>query len=96
MVIGQSEDRDTPRCPAVLRHHCRVWDPIRATHLGQRSTDRTTQAGHMTATDQTTHRSCTRPCETGAVHIWAPACAGEAGLNERPHGPVKRANESER
>src|SRR6266436_4739789 len=37
MVIGRSEDRDTPRNPLVLRHHVLVWDPIRATHLGQRS-----------------------------------------------------------
>ena len=36
----------------VLRHHFSVWDPIRVTHLGPRSSDRTTQAEHMTATDQ--------------------------------------------
>src|SRR5438105_8114971 len=57
MVIGRSEDRDTPWNPLVLRHHIPVWDPIRVTHLGQRSSDRTTQAGHMTATDRS-HRSC--------------------------------------
>ena len=53
MVIGRSEDRDNPRNPLVLRHHCSVWNPIRVTHLGQLSTDRTAKAGHMTATDQT-------------------------------------------
>src|SRR5215469_8641501 len=52
MAIGRSEDRDTPWDPMVLRHHFSVWDPIRVTHLGPRSSDRTTQAGHMTATDQ--------------------------------------------
>ena len=52
MAIGRSEDRDTPWNPLVLRHHCPVRDPIRVTHLGRRSSDRTTQAGHMTATDQ--------------------------------------------
>jgi len=57
MVIGRSEDRDNPRDPLVLRHHGNVWDPIRVTHLGQRSFDRTTQAEHMTAIDQA-HRSC--------------------------------------
>ena len=34
-----------------------VWDPIRVTHLGPRSSDRATKAGHMTATDQS-HRRC--------------------------------------
>src|SRR4029077_4981046 len=29
MVIGRSEDRDTPWNPLVLRHHIPVWDPIR-------------------------------------------------------------------
>ena len=53
MVIGRSEDRDNPWDRLVLRHHCSVWNPIRVTHLGQRSTDRTAKAGHMTATDQT-------------------------------------------
>jgi len=52
MAIGRSEDRDTPWDPMVLRHHFSVWDPIRVTHLGQRSSDRATKAGHMTATDQ--------------------------------------------
>jgi hypothetical protein len=57
MVIGRSEDRDNPRDPLVLRHHGNVWDPIRVTHLGQRSSDRIKPAGHMTAIDQT-RRSC--------------------------------------
>ena len=53
MAIGRTEDRDTPRNPMALRRHGHVQDPIRETHLGQRSSDRTTKAGHMTATDQT-------------------------------------------
>ena len=37
MAIGRSEDRDNPwDAMVLLRHHCRVWDPIRAPHLGQR------------------------------------------------------------
>ena len=64
MVIGRSEDRDNPWNPLVLRHHVPVWDPIRVTHLGQRSPDRTTQAGHMAATDQS-HRRCQRLARRG-------------------------------
>jgi hypothetical protein len=71
MVIGRSEDRDNPWCPLVLRHHRNVWDPIRVPHLGPRSVDRAPKAEHMTAFDQTI--ALPRPCETGAVHIWAPA-----------------------
>ena len=87
MVIGRSEDRDNPWDPLVLRHHRHVWDPIRVTHLGQRSPDRTIKAcpresgaGHMTAFDQTI--VLPRPCETGAVHIWVPGSAlkGRPGM----------------
>jgi len=79
MAIGRSEDRDNPGNPAMLRHHVHVRDPIRVTHLGQRSCDRTTQAGHMTAIDQDRHPRCTalarrgpstygfRPCPCGGV-----------------------------
>jgi hypothetical protein len=77
MAIGRSEDRDNPWGPMVLRHHNDVRNPIHVTHLGQRSTDRTTKAGHMTAADRS-RSSCQSSCKTGAVHIWAPAFAGEA------------------
>ena len=63
MAIGRSEDRDNPRDPLVLRHHGNVWDPIRVPHLGQRSTDRTAKAGHMTATDQTV--AAAQPLQAG-------------------------------
>src|SRR6202048_3525817 len=63
MVIGRSEDRDNPWDRLVLRHHCSVWNPIRVTHLGQRSTDRTAKAGHMTATDQTV--AAAQPLQAG-------------------------------
>ena len=56
MAIGRAEDRDNPRDPLMLRHHGNVRDPIRETHLGQRSIRPRTQAGHMTAIDQTRHR----------------------------------------
>jgi hypothetical protein len=37
--------------PVGLRSRQDVWDPVRATHLGQRSPRPRTQAGHMTAID---------------------------------------------
>src|ERR1700681_3550363 len=82
MAIGRTEDRDTPRDPTMLRHHGNVRDPIRETHLGQRSIRPRTQAGHMTAIDQYHHRrkSLARP---GAVHIWVPACAGMTLVGKR-------------
>jgi hypothetical protein len=83
MVIGRSEDRDNLGNPLMLRHHVHVWDPIRVTHLGQRSYDRTTKAGHMIALDQTI--SPKGPCETGAVHIWVPGPA----LKGRPGTTVE-------
>ena len=76
MAIGRSEDWDNPwDAMVLLRHHCRVWDLIRAPHLGQRPSVPHTKAGHMTAIDQNVISRC-RPCETGAVHICVPACAG--------------------
>ena len=53
MAIGRTEDRDTPGNPTVLRHREYVRDPVCAIHLGQRSIRPRTQAGHMTAIDQT-------------------------------------------
>jgi hypothetical protein len=53
MAIGRTEDRDTPWDP-VMCNIARVFrSPVRATHLGQRSIRSHTQAGHMTAIDQT-------------------------------------------
>ena len=37
MAIGRTDDRNNPRDPMVLRHRLGVWEPIGATHLGQRS-----------------------------------------------------------
>jgi len=71
MAIGRTEDRDTPWNPVVLRHRQYVRDPIRATHLGLRSIRPHTQAGHMTAIDQT-RQNCKTPCNAGAVHTWVP------------------------
>ena len=71
MAIGRTEDRDTPGNPTMLRHRDYVRDPIRATHLGQRSIRPHTQAGHMTAIDQT-RQNCKTPCQAGAVHTWVP------------------------
>src|SRR6266568_1921125 len=75
MAIGRTEDRDTPWDPVMLQHRKSVRDPIRATHLGQRSIRSHTQAGHMTAIDQT-RPSCKNPCNPAAVHTWIPAFAG--------------------
>jgi hypothetical protein len=77
MVIGRSEDRDNPGKPMVLRHQVHVWDPVRVTHLGQRPSVPRTQAGHMTAIDQTV--AAADPCEAGAVHIWLPGCLAPLG-----------------
>src|SRR5437763_15292394 len=63
MAIGRTEDRN-PLGPKPRRD---VWGPIRVTHLGPRSTRPHTEAGHMTAIDQT-RPSCKKPCEAGAVH----------------------------
>jgi hypothetical protein len=71
MAIARSEDRDTPGNPTVLRHHVRVRDPIRVSHLGQRPSMPRTKAGHVTAIDPN-HFSLPTPCEAGAVHIWVP------------------------
>jgi hypothetical protein len=59
----------------VLRHRYPVWDPIRVTHLGQRSFDRTIQAGHMTATDQA-HLSCYALARRGPSTYGLPLFAG--------------------
>jgi hypothetical protein len=53
MAIGRTEDRNTPGNPLGRRPRRDVWDPIRVTHLGPRSTWPHTKAGHMTAIDQT-------------------------------------------
>jgi hypothetical protein len=70
MAIGRAEDRDTPRNPAALRRRVHVRDPIRATHLGQRSSRPHSKAGHMTAIDQNQLTADT--LQTGGVHIWVP------------------------
>ena len=78
MAIGRSEDWDNPwDAMVLLRHHFRVWDPIRAPHLGQRPSVPHTKAGHMTAIDQNVISRC-RPCETGRPHM----CPGEGLLSE--------------
>src|SRR5215216_5447932 len=71
MAIGRSEDRDTPGNPVMLRHRDYVRDPIRVTHLGQRSIRPYTQAGHMTATTRPV-AAAQNPCGAGAVHTWIP------------------------
>src|ERR1700739_624368 len=68
MAIGRTEDRNTPGNPLGRRPRRDVWDPIRVTHLGPRSTRPHTKAGHMTAIDQTPSPAATSPCEAGAVH----------------------------
>src|SRR5882762_64702 len=57
MAIGRTEDRDTPGDPVMCNIAKVFGNPVRATHLGQRSTRPHTQAGHMTAIDQTRHSS---------------------------------------
>jgi len=96
MAIGRTEDRDTPGNPVVLRHREYVRDPIRATHLGQRSIRPHTQAGHMTAIDQT-RQNCKTPCEAGAVHTWVPgsqtlSAPRNDGLSLAPMGFLRDDN----
>jgi hypothetical protein len=43
---GKPENRQAPSA------HTFDWDPFRGLHQGQRSADRTKQAGHMTAPDR--------------------------------------------
>jgi len=77
MAIGRSEDRKSPGNPTMLRHREYVWDPIRVTHLGQRSIRPHTQAGHMTAIDQT-RSSCQTLQSGGRPHMGSglAACSG--------------------
>src|SRR3981189_1932655 len=53
MAIGRAEDRDTPWDPVMFNIARMFRSPIRVTHLSQLSDRPHTQAGHMTATDQT-------------------------------------------
>ena len=55
--FATKRDASFAATPLPTSHRESVCDPIRVTHLGQRSCDRTTQAGHMAATDQS-HRRC--------------------------------------
>ena len=64
MAIGRTEDWDTARDSVMLRHRESVCDPIRVTHLGQRSIRPHSKAGHMTAIDQTRPR-CKKPLRGG-------------------------------
>src|SRR5258706_15466529 len=64
MVIGRTEDRNTPGNPLGRKPRRDVWGPIRVTHLGPRSTRPHTEAGHMTAIDQT-HPSCKKTLRGG-------------------------------
>src|SRR5216684_3516327 len=68
MAIGRAEDRESPGNPTMLRHREYVRDPIRVTHLGQRSIRPHTQAGHMTAIDQT-DSSCQTLQTGGRPHM---------------------------
>src|SRR5438067_12742529 len=73
MAIGRTEGRDTPRDPVMLQHRKGVRNPIRETHLGQRSIEPHTQAGHMTAIDQTRRSQHKLLAAAGAVHtcrVW--------------------------
>src|SRR5260370_14340347 len=68
MAIGRTEDRDTPGNPVMLRHREYVRDPVRVIHLGQRSNRPRTQAGHMSAIDQT-HSRCQTLQTGGRPHM---------------------------
>jgi len=92
MAVGRSEDRDNPGKPAVLRHHVHVRDPIRVTHLGQRSCDRTTKAGHMTAIDRTVIRAAPPLRGGGRPHMVSgqPSGTGAAIMGYNAKSPRRR------
>src|SRR6266851_6910296 len=80
MAIGRTEDRDTPRNPLMLRHRVYVQDPIRATHLGQRS---------PTAHTGRTHDR-NRPDPSRQLHkILATRGPSTHGFRARPFGPPR-------
>ena len=64
MAIGRTEDRNTPGNPLGPKPRRDVWGPIRVTHLGPRSTQPHTKAGHMNAIDQT-RLSCKKSLRGG-------------------------------
>src|SRR5712675_2089274 len=70
MAIGRAEDRDTPWDPVMFNIARMFRSPIRVTHLGQRSDRPHTQAGHMTAIDQTCF-SCVK-----SLHARGPSTHG--------------------
>ena len=76
MAIGRTEDRDTPLNPVGLRPRQDVWDPVRVTHLGQRSR-RPHHKGRTYDRNRPDPSQLPTPCEAGAVHIWVPAIRRE-------------------
>ncbi len=77
MAIGRTEDRDTPWDPVMCNIATVFGNPVRATHLGQRSIRPHTQAGHMTAIDQT-RPSCIKPCTRGGRPHMGPGLRRDA------------------
>src|SRR5260370_1008093 len=75
MAIGRSEDRDTPGNPLVLRHHGSVWDPIRVTHLGQRS-NRPRSKGRTYDRNRPDRHHCTALASRGPSTYRFPLFAG--------------------
>src|ERR1700726_1433630 len=76
MVIGRSEDRDNPWDRLVLRHHCSVWNPIRVTHLGQRS-NRPHSKGRTYDRNRPDRRSCTALASRGPSTYAGPGKAAD-------------------
>src|SRR5215831_1367561 len=89
MAIGRSEDRDTPWDPMVLRHHFSVWDPIRVTHLGQRSSDRTYK-GRTYDCNRPSRSAAARPLRDGGRLHMAPAGSDQPMLGDDPRDRADR------
>src|SRR6516225_1401579 len=88
MVIGRTEDRNTPGNPLGRRPRRDVWDPIRVTHLGPRSTWPHIKAGHMTAIDQTRPRCkvlAKRGPSTQGFPTTAPVPGATVAIDRRPN-----------
>ena len=62
-----------------------IEKPTHGSHLGQRSSDRTAKAGHMTASDLSLPNADSA-CQAGAIHTWP----GHPRRDKEGHRPSSR------
>ena len=92
MAIGRTEDRNTPGNPLGPKPRRDVWGPIRVTHLGPRSTQPHTKAGHMNAIDQT-RLSCKKSLRGGGRPHMGFGCRPVVDLSAVGEGRRPKASE---